>query len=79
MKAFGYPEKKTKSGPWEMREVTFVADPEMIRRLADFLEDAAARMESDGDRFDHLHLLDVWSAWGRGLPDVIVARPADAA
>ena len=65
--------------PWVLREVALVADPATLRSLAEFLKQAADRLEEGGFEFDHAHYqdfarieLDQGEFWGG---DVIVAEP----
>jgi hypothetical protein len=62
----------------ELHELELVADPETLRRLASFLVGAAAQMESKGAQFEHVHLLDAWSAHGSGVPDIVISRELSA-
>ena len=79
MKLFGYIASKPRKKPLELEEVTLVATPATIRRFASFLEESASKMERSGSKFEHVHLLDAWSAWDTNYPDFIVARSDDAA
>lgn len=54
----------------EMETIAIAASPETIRELASFLNDAAAEMEELGADYDHMHLMDAWSNWKDGLPDI---------
>ena len=58
----------------ELQDLEVVADPQTLRRLADFLSEAAAAMETKGETFEHLHLLDAWGAHGTKTPDILVSR-----
>lgn len=58
----------------ELRELEVVADAETLRRLATFFGGVAAQMESKGAQFEHVHLLDAWSAHGSGIPDIVISR-----
>jgi hypothetical protein len=78
LKVFGYArDASDPEGPSELREVTFVAPPSVLRRIAEHLRDAADRLEREPD-FDHAHLQDEWDAWGEDDADVIVAAPPPA-
>jgi hypothetical protein len=57
-----------------LHDVEIVADASTLRRLASFLTQAASEMEEKGPRFEHVHLLDAWSAHGSGFPDIVVSR-----
>ncbi len=45
--------------PAELAEITLVANPEELRRIARFLESCAAAMEARGKSWEHKHLSDV--------------------
>ena len=45
--------------PAELAEVTLVATPDELRRIAQFLERCASGMESRGRSWQHEHLSDV--------------------
>jgi hypothetical protein len=59
----------------ELTEVTVVADPAVLRRIAAHLLLSADEIERHGELFDHLHLRDEWSEWDEEDADIIVARP----
>ena len=46
------------------------ASPDTLRALAKFFEIAAGELEEMGDDFGHLHLMDHWSGWTEGAPDI---------
>lgn len=48
------------------------ADPETLRAIAKFLTGAAEELEEMGSDFSHLHLMDEWSDWVEGTPDIQV-------
>jgi len=60
--------------PEELSELEVVADVQTLRRLAEFFAGVAAQMESKGVQFEHVHLLDAWSAHGAGVPDIVISR-----
>ena len=72
---YGYPKGDEElSSPLELREVTFVASPETLRRLASFLNQTATEMEKYGKGFDHEHFSIVYEdSWVEGSGDVIVS------
>lgn len=75
--AFGYAEGRETSGdqPVRLSEVTFVASPEVLRRIAQHLNDAADALEHHPNPvFGHVHLRDKWDKWSEDDVDVIVAR-----
>jgi hypothetical protein len=55
-------------------DIELVADAATLRRLASFLSQVASEMESEGERFEHRHLLDEWGAHGSGIPDIVISR-----
>ena len=73
MKIFGYNKTTNESELLEMREVTFQANPETLRAIAEFLNKSADLIEEYQENFGHLHLQDEWSGWEEGCPDVIVS------
>ncbi|WP_150740771.1 MULTISPECIES: Imm32 family immunity protein [Pandoraea] len=58
----------------ELHEVSFVASPEELRRIARFLEDCAAGMAACGGDWMHEHLSDNVQGF-KGTPDVVVVNP----
>lgn len=44
--------------PAELAEITLVANPEELRRIARFLENCASGMEARGNSWEHEHLAD---------------------
>jgi len=44
--------------------------PDTLRALAKFFEIAARELEEMGDDFGNLHLMDHWSGWTEGAPDI---------
>jgi len=73
MKIFGYDKTTNESELLEMREVTFRANPDTLRAIAEFLNKSAELIEGHRENFGHLHLQDEWSGWKEGCPDVIVS------
>ena len=77
IRAFGYaltPWDQTR--PAALSEVTFVATPDVLRRIARHLLQAADELEKHPNPpFDHFHLQDEWDGWTGEDVDVIVARP----
>jgi hypothetical protein len=76
IKAFGYASgAQAAKQPTALSEVTFVAAPDVLRRLAQHLLQAAADLEKHPNPpFDHLHLQDEWEGWSDDDVDVIIAR-----
>ena len=48
------------------------ARPDTLRAIAKFLAEAADELEEMGSDFSHLHLMDEWSGWSEGTPDIQV-------
>ncbi len=61
----------------ELKEVTFQASPDDLRRIATFLTDAASQIEAGTAKTDHLHLSIEDAGWGKMHPemDVVVSLP----
>jgi hypothetical protein len=76
IKAFGYAQgAEDAQQATALSEVTFVAAPDVLRRLAQHLLQAAAELEKHPNPpFDHSHLQDEWEGWSDDDVDVIVAR-----
>ena len=61
MKIYGYLDQGVEAehiAPAELAEITLVAVPSELRRIAKFLENCAAGMESRGKSWEHEHLSD---------------------
>lgn len=61
MKLYGYKDEGLPIedvNPSELAEITLVATPEELRRIAGFLQAAAQSMERMGNAYDHEHLSD---------------------
>lgn len=77
MKLFGYPEESRISEsttPDELAEVTLVASPEELRKMAQFFEAVAREMEAQGNMWEHEHLSDRYSEF-RQSPHFIIFNP----
>jgi hypothetical protein len=63
--------------PLRMKEVTVVAHPPLLRKLAEFFERAAEQLEEHGSAFGHEHFCDFAgrSQAEQRLADVIVVGP----
>ncbi len=72
MKIFGFLIAGKVEIPDELSEVSLQATPAELRRIARFLEQCAATMETHPD-FGHAHLKDTDEAMKEG-PDVIVVQ-----
>ena len=60
--------------PDALAEITIVASPAELRRIAEFLSCAATNMERMGDVYSHEHLSD-WDRSFASSPHFVVARP----
>jgi len=79
MKLYGYKEGQppVEGVPVKpLAEVTLVASPDELRRIAQFLNDAANNMESMGSVYCHEHLADKQSGFD-GSPHFVVFSPAE--
>lgn len=76
MQLFGYIQGTDTEEPMPLQEVTVVATPRMLRRLADFLLHTAAQIERHGPAFGHEHFGD-FDREVPSQPAFIVARPSD--
>jgi hypothetical protein len=74
MKVYGYPQDQDLDTPLRMDEVTLVADPSTLRKLAAFLNYAADLMEQHGDQFGHEHFSDFTQTDRDGNPDFVISR-----
>ena len=77
MKLYGHVIPGTSKGaadPNTLTEVTLVASPAELRRIADFLLAGAASMERMGESFDHEHLSDKDRSF-ESSPHLVIARP----
>jgi hypothetical protein len=74
MKTFGYPAGAplNEEGLVELMEVTFQADAQTIRRVANFLMRQADEMDARSSEFGHAHAQDEDRPWPEEWPDVIV-------
>lgn len=60
--------------PAELAEITLVANPEELRRIARFLENCASGMETRGKSWEHEHLSDS-DRYFQGSPHFVVFNP----
>ena len=61
MKLYGHADENRPSvtlDPSELAEITLVANPDELRRIAKFLESCASGMEERGKTWEHEHLSD---------------------
>jgi hypothetical protein len=78
MKLHGYPDQGIPIEdvvPAELAEVTLLATPTELRRMAEFLAFCASEMERMGDKYDHVHLSDHMKDFRRS-PHLVVMRAA---
>ena len=75
MKLYGYSAKanlEQPTVPEALAEITLVASPAELRRIAEFLMSSAARMESMGSAYSHEHLSD-WDSSFQSSAHLVVA------
>ncbi|RDH43683.1 Imm32 family immunity protein [Zooshikella ganghwensis] len=72
MKIFGYSNDDSET-LLEMKEVSFLATPEILREIAEFLMASAEKFESD-NKVDHLHFQDFFNINPEIDPDVISVK-----
>ena len=76
MKLHGYPDEGLPTEevvPAELAEITLVATPTELRRIAEFLTFCASEMERMGTTYDHVHLSDHFKSF-RNSPHFVVMR-----
>ncbi len=73
MRLLGYAKGVDAESPTALSEVTILAGPEALRRLAEFLLHASRTMEEHGDAFGHEHFADFAREFADG-PSIVVAR-----
>jgi hypothetical protein len=77
MKLFGYSVEEAENEeimPYELAEITLVANPEELRKMAIFLSSAANNIETMGNTYSHEHLSDKIPLFV-GSPHFVVVRP----
>lgn len=77
MKLYGYTESslsKESTQPERLAEVTLVATPEELKKMASFLNSAAEDMARRGRSYEHEHLADKQPGF-EGSPQLIVFNP----
>lgn len=77
MKIHGYADQGLKIEeivPAELAEITLVATPEELRRIARFLERCADGMECRGQSWEHAHLADQ-DRYFSNAPHLVVCNP----
>ena len=78
MKLYGYTEKslETQESPEALAEVTFVVNPEELRKIANFFNKKAKEIEELGTDFGHEHLADKEDGFDN-CPQLIIYNDAD--
>jgi hypothetical protein len=74
MNLYGYKREELlidNTRPSELAEITLVATPEELRRIAKFIEAAAENMERLGNSYEHEHLSDQMPVFNES-PQIIV-------
>lgn len=77
MKLFGYTEENRTAGatmPDQLAEVTLLASPNELRKMAIFFEAVASEMEARGKQWEHEHLSDHYIEF-RESPHFIIFNP----
>lgn len=77
MKFYGYKDRDLPVEdiePDELAEITLVATPDELRKIARFLESAADKMEQRGKGYSHEHLSDLDKTF-RDSPHFVVFNP----
>jgi hypothetical protein len=75
MKLYGYPDRNVPIEdviPDSLAEITLVASPAELRRIAEFLLEGAATMERMGATYSHEHLSD-WDDSFESSPHFVIA------
>ena len=58
IKFWGYAKSSSRSAPTQLSEVTLIASPAQLRKIAKFIEAAANGIEQRGPNWEHEHLAD---------------------
>jgi hypothetical protein len=77
MKIYGHKTEDLKSSeivPDELAEITLVATPEELRKIAKFINAAAEGIEKRGNNWEHEHLSDMFNEF-EGSPHFVVYNP----
>lgn len=80
MKLYGHPsgiDVDEGAVPDALAEITLVASPSELRRIAEFLSSAASNMERMGAAYSHEHLSD-WDRSFASSPHFVVALPSSS-
>lgn len=77
MKIYGYKNEEGNSDavvPTELAEITLVASPEELRKVAKFIIGVADGMEERGREWEHEHLSDKYKEF-RSSPHFVIYNP----
>jgi hypothetical protein len=77
MKLYGYKDEQQAPEnvvPYELAEITLVATAAELRKIARFISDAAAHMDTMGKDYGHEHLSDKQPGF-EGSPHFVVSKP----
>jgi hypothetical protein len=76
MKIYGYKNEEDSDivEPAELAEITLVASPEELRKIARFITDAADGMEARGRKWGHEHLSDKYKEF-KSSPHFVIYNP----
>jgi hypothetical protein len=72
-KFYGYSRDNNEDIPTELREVSVLADPELLKSLGQFLLSCASEIEVE-QKWDHRHFRDVYSNLSPQCSDFIVVK-----
>jgi len=74
-KFYGYSRDSNEDIPTELKEVSVLADPELLKRLGQFFLSCASEIEVDKNlKWEHKHFQDVDSNLSPQYPDFIVVN-----
>ena len=77
MKIYGYPKHSNLTEPYELGDVTIVANPEVLRQLATFITECADGIEaSRANEWEHEHFKDANTTVPKTYPDIVVYNPS---
>ena len=77
MKIFGYLKNKDESVPSELAEISIMARPEELRKIAEFYLNCADELERPTeDAWDHKHFSDLDIDSRTDNPEIIVVNPS---
>ncbi len=74
-KFYGYSRDNNKDTPTELKEVSVLAEPELLKSLGQFLLSCANEIEVDKKlKWEHKHFRDVYSNLSSQSPDFVVVN-----